>query len=80
MPDAAVLYVGHCLSVCLPLFLRLFLTWRSCIGLQANESRMQSLAWAKTNSAQFIGALMGAIGTEIQKHVAEQQAKTAKKD
>lgn len=42
---------------------------------QANENRIQSLAWAKTNSAQFIGALMGAIGSEIQKHVAEQQAK-----
>ncbi len=40
-----------------------------------NENRMESLAWAKTNSAKFIGALMGAIGGEIQKHVAEQQAK-----
>ena len=40
-----------------------------------NESRIRSLAWAKTNSARFIGALMGAIGSEIQKHVAEQQAK-----
>ena len=40
-----------------------------------NANRIQSLAWAKTNSAKFIGALMGAIGSEIQKHVAEQQAK-----
>jgi limonene 1,2-monooxygenase len=40
-----------------------------------NDNRIQSLAWAKTNSARFIGALMGAIGQEIQKHVAEQQAK-----
>jgi len=40
-----------------------------------NTNRIQSLAWAKTNSAKFIGALMGAIGSEIQKHVAEQQAK-----
>jgi limonene 1,2-monooxygenase len=40
-----------------------------------NESRMQSLAWAKTNSARFIGALMGAIGQEIQKHVAEAQTR-----
>ena len=39
------------------------------------ESRIRSLAWAKTHSARFIGALMGAIGSEIQKHVAEQQAK-----
>jgi len=42
---------------------------------QLNEARIQSLAWAKTNSATFIGALMGAIGQEIQKHAAEQQQK-----
>jgi limonene 1,2-monooxygenase len=47
---------------------------------QSNQNRIQSLAWAKTNSAQFIGALMGAIGGEIQKHVAEQQAKQTDED
>ena len=45
-----------------------------------NENRMRSLAWAKTNSARFIGALMGAIGSEIQKHVAEQQARASQKE
>jgi limonene 1,2-monooxygenase len=42
---------------------------------ELNTNRIQSLAWAKTNSAKFIGALMGAIGSEIQKHVAEQQTR-----
>ena len=45
-----------------------------------NESRMQSLAWAKTNSAKFIGALMGAIGQEVQKHVAEAQSRAAQRN
>jgi limonene 1,2-monooxygenase len=43
-----------------------------------NEARARSLAWAKTNSAKFIGALMGAIGQEIQKHVTEQEARRAR--
>jgi limonene 1,2-monooxygenase len=44
-----------------------------------NDSRIQSLAWAKTNSARFIGALMGAIGQEVQKHVAEAQSRAAQR-
>jgi limonene 1,2-monooxygenase len=43
-----------------------------------NANREESLEWAKTNSARFIGALMGAIGSEIQKHAQEEQARGGK--
>ncbi len=42
---------------------------------QGNDRRIASLAWAKGNKATFIGALMGAIGSEIQRHTQEQQAR-----
>ena len=40
---------------------------------QANRNREASLDWAKGNSGLFVGALIGAIGNEIQKHAAEQK-------
>jgi len=45
----------------------------------SNDNRIQSLAWEKTSSARFIGALMGAVGNEIQQHVAKQQSRQGSK-
>jgi limonene 1,2-monooxygenase len=42
-----------------------------------NRNRVASLEWAKSNSQRFIGAAVGAIASEIQKHAVETQAKAA---
>ena len=40
-----------------------------------NRNREQSMDWASSNRETFIGAAAQAIGNEMQKHAAEQQAK-----
>lgn len=42
-----------------------------------NVNREASLDWAQSNSQRFIGALVGAIGQEVQKHAAHTQAREA---
>lgn len=42
----------------------------------ANTAREESLAWATENSGEFIGAAMNAAMQTIQKHQAEEEAKT----
>ncbi len=42
---------------------------------QTNTHRQQAMSWAASNRGKFVGQVMGAIGKEIQKHKAEQDAK-----
>jgi limonene 1,2-monooxygenase len=42
-----------------------------------NANREASLAWAQEGSPRFIGALVGAIAQEVQRHAAEQQEPAA---
>lgn len=44
---------------------------------QTNTARNDSMNWSAANRGKFVGQVMGAIGKEIQKHKAEQDAKSA---
>jgi len=46
---------------------------------ELNTGREDSMKWAASNRSTFIGATVGAINSEIQKHVKEQQEKASKK-